>query len=80
MDHSRMFHCHCLQQAPLQFHDITTVLTTIHLHNLTIIQPSDFQFILLFTITQQVIHTQSTAFQVPWKKCMLKHKIEKNLN
>jgi hypothetical protein len=30
MDHSRMFHCHCLQQVPLKFHDIKTVITTIH--------------------------------------------------
>jgi len=30
MDHSRMFHCLCLQQASLKFQDIKTVLTTIH--------------------------------------------------
>jgi hypothetical protein len=29
-DHSQMFHCHCLQQAALQFHDIKTVTTKIH--------------------------------------------------
>jgi hypothetical protein len=29
-DHSWVFHCHCLQQAPLKFQDIKTVLTRIH--------------------------------------------------
>ena len=30
MDHSRTFHCHYLQQAPLKYYDIRTVLTRIH--------------------------------------------------
>ena len=30
MDQSRMFHCHCLQQEPLKFHDTKTVITRIY--------------------------------------------------
>jgi len=50
-------------------------------HELTVIQPSDLmgnyflQFIFLFTITQ-VIHSQSTPFQVSWVESILKHKTE----
>jgi len=55
-------------------------------HNLIITQPSDLmgydflQFILLFKITQQVVHTQSTQFQVSWVRSILKHKPEENRN
>jgi len=56
------------------------------LHNLTVIQPSDLmgnyflQFIFLFTVTQQIIHTQSTPFQVSWGRSVLKQKLEDNFN
>jgi hypothetical protein len=55
-------------------------------HNPIIIQPSDLmrnyflQFTLLFKITQQVVHTQSTPFQVSWVRSILKHKPEENRN
>jgi hypothetical protein len=41
MNHSRMFHCHCLQQAPRKFHDNKKVFKEFILHNLNIIQHSD---------------------------------------
>jgi hypothetical protein len=30
MDHSWMFNCHCLQQGPLKFYDVKTVITKIY--------------------------------------------------
>jgi hypothetical protein len=55
-------------------------------HKLIIIQPLDlmgdyfFHFILLFKITQQVIQTQSTPFQVSWVRSIMKHGPEENIN
>jgi len=65
-----------LKQLPQQF----------ILRKLTVIQPSDLMgnyfliFIIIFIISQQVVHTQSKPFQVSWVRSILNHKHEENLN